>query len=164
MPGPESEDPRLFRLLDSVIGGVTLGSLCTNGTHRDPMSKRRKSITLRSFDCFQKRGNFLITRRSGVRIPPPLPRNEAPGVVRTSGAFSFHGFDTRLRLDPGYSRGKTKPVATALSSAKSATPHDAPIGNSPPTDLCSVYAFRLEVFHANLRLRQIRSAQMEGVA
>ncbi len=34
-------------------------------------------------------GSVLITRRSGVRIPPPLPRKEAPGVVRTSGALSF---------------------------------------------------------------------------
>jgi hypothetical protein len=39
----------------------------------------------------------LITRRSGVRIPPPLPRNEAPGVVRTSGALYFLAVKNRLR-------------------------------------------------------------------
>ncbi len=35
----------------------------------------RKYLTLRSLDCVKKRGNFLITRRSGGRIPPPLPLN-----------------------------------------------------------------------------------------
>ncbi len=67
------------------------------------MPKCRKSITLRSFDDFRKRGNFLITRRSGVasdatrreafaaegcsRIPPPLPSE--PSESKGSGGFSF---------------------------------------------------------------------------
>jgi hypothetical protein len=74
-------------LLGSLKGGVTLGSLCTNGTHPDPMPRHPKSVTLRCFYDFPKRRNFLITRRSGVRIPPPLPRNEAPGVLTTPGAL-----------------------------------------------------------------------------
>ncbi len=98
-----SLQPDHTRCPQPIEGGVTLGSLCTNGTHPDPMPKCRKSVTLRCFDSFRKRGNFLITRRSGVasdaarreafaaagcsRIPPPLPRNEASGVVRTSGAL-----------------------------------------------------------------------------
>jgi len=112
-----------------------VGSLCTNGTHRDPLPKRRKSVTLRSFASFRKRGNFLITRRSGVasdatrreafaakgcsRIPPPLPKNEAPGVVRTSGALFF-----RSSLCIGvFSKPEIQPLDPRNSGRRSARRH-----------------------------------------
>ena len=113
----EPEDSRLFRLLDSLKGGVTLGSLCTNGTHPDPMPRHPKSVTLRCFYDFRKRGNFLITRRSGVRIPPPLPRNEAPGVVMTSGALCFNR-DQFMRA--GY-EGERKPSLRKMAQKSEKT-------------------------------------------
>ena len=62
----ESEDSRLFRLPNIIEGWGHCG---VNSAHRTPSDATRiirKSITLRCFYDFPKRGNFLITRRSGV--------------------------------------------------------------------------------------------------
>ena len=95
LPQPGRRDP------SPIGGGVTLGSL----RHEIPclagVPEIRKYLTLRSFNGFQKRGNFLITRRSGVasdatrreafaaegcsRIPPPLPLK--PSESKGSGGF-----------------------------------------------------------------------------
>ncbi len=101
----EPEDSRLFWLPNIIEGWGHCG---INSAHRTPSGatrKIRKSITLRCFYDFPKRGNFLITRRSGVRPtcgrlhrersslanPSPATKNEAPGVVRISGAFVLSG-------------------------------------------------------------------------
>ncbi len=74
-------------------------------------------------------GSVLITRRSGVasdatrreafaaegcsRIPPPLPKNEAPGVVRTSGALSFSVTERTVQLSEKFWR-RTASLVTPL--------------------------------------------------
>ena len=51
----ESEDSGLFWLLDSLKGGVNLGSLRHEIPGLAGVAEFRKPITLRSFDGFQKR-------------------------------------------------------------------------------------------------------------
>ena len=63
-----------------------------------PTSRSRKCASIRRFCTSVHRFDTLITRRSSVRIRPPLPI-KTPGGREASGRFVYRGCPARLGCD-----------------------------------------------------------------